>query len=132
MDKLIRRITVAICINVGFLCGKVDGLIYALLIFIILDGVTGVIATCINKNPSSETGFKGIEKKIVILFVVAVGNMVDICILGGGAVCCSTVVGVYLADEGIRILENARNLGIPLPKKIVPVLEQLKKDNNKE
>ena len=117
MDKLIRRITVAICINVGFLCGKVDGLIYALLIFIILDCVTGVIATCINKNPSSETGFKGIEKKIVILFVVAVGNMVDICILGGGAVCCSTVVGVYLADEGIRIFENARNLGIPLPKK---------------
>ena len=87
---------------------------------------------CINKNLSSEVGFKGIAKKVVILLLVAVGNILDIYILGGGAVCRSTVIGFYLANEGISILENAGNLGIPLPKKLVSVLKQLKNDNNKE
>ena len=97
--------------------------------FIILDYVTGVTVACINKNVSSERGFKGIAKKLIILLVVAVGNIVDIYILGGGAVCRSTVIGFYLANEGISILENAGNLGIPLPKKLVSVLKQLKNDN---
>ena len=129
MDKFIHTITAAICIIAGFLFGKIDGLVYALLVFIILDYVTGVIAACINKNLSSEVGFKGIAKKVVILLVVAVGNIVDVYILGGGAVCRSTVIGFYLANEGISILENAGNLGIPLPKKLISVLEQLKNDN---
>ena len=132
MDKFIHTITAAICIIVGFLYGKADGLIYALLAFIVLDYVTGFIVACINKNVSSEIGFKGIAKKVIILLVVAVGNIVDIYILGGGAVCRSTVIGFYLANEGISILENAGNLGIPLPKKLVSVLKQLKNDNNKE
>ena len=87
---------------------------------------------CINKNLSSEVGFKGIAKKVVILLVVAVGNIADIVILDGGAVCRSTVIGFYLANEGISILENAGNLGIPLPKKILSILKQLKNDNDKE
>lgn len=132
MDKFIQTITAAICGIVGFLYGKTDGLIYALLAFLILDYVTGVIVACINKNLSSEAGFKGIAKKVVILLVVAVGNIVDIYVLGGGTVCRSTVIGFYLANEGISIIENAGNLGIPLPKKLISVLEQLKNDNNKE
>ena len=130
MDKFIQTITAAICGIVGFLYGKADGLIYALLAFIILDYVTGLTVACINKNLSSEVGFKGIAKKVVILLLVAVGNMLDVYILGDGAVCRSTVIGFYLANEGISILENAGNLGIPLPKKLVSVLEQLKNDNN--
>lgn len=129
MDKFIQTITAAICGIVGFLYGKTDGLIYALLAFLILDYVTGVIVACINKNLSSEAGFKGIAKKVVILLVVAVGNIVDIYVLGGGTVCRSTVIGFYLANEGISIIENAGNLGIPLPKKLISVLEQLKNDN---
>ena len=130
MDKFIQTITAAICGIFGFLYGKADGLIYALLAFIILDYVTGLTVACINKNLSSEVGFKGIAKKVVILLLVAVGNMLDVYILGDGAVCRSTVIGFYLANEGISILENAGNLGIPLPKKLVSVLEQLKNDNN--
>ena len=129
MDKFIHTITATICGIFGFLYGKADGLIYALLAFIILDYVTGLTAACINKNLSSEVGFKGIAKKVVILLVVAVGNIVDIYILDGGAVCRSTVIGFYLANEGISILENAGNLGIPLPKKLLSVLKQLKNDN---
>ena len=132
MDKFIQTITAAICGIVGFLYGKADGLIYALITFIIVDYVTGVIVACVNKNLSSEVGFKGIAKKVVILLVVAVGNIVDIYILDGGTVCRSTVIGFYLANEGISILENAGKLGIPLPKKLVSVLKQLKNDNNKE
>ena len=132
MDKFIHTISAAICGIVGFLYGKADGLIYALLAFIILDYVTGLTVACINKNLSSEVGFKGIAKNVVILILVAVGNILDIYILGGGAVCRSTVIGFYLANEGISILENAGNLGIPLPKKLVSLLEQLKNDNNKE
>ena len=132
MDKFIHTITAAICIIVGFLFGKVDGLLYALLAFIILDYATGIIVACINKKLSSEIGFKGIAKKVVILLVVAVGNIVDIYLLGGGTVCRSTVIGFYLANEGISILENAGNLGIPLPKKVVSVLKQLKNDNDEE
>ena len=132
MDKFIHTITAAICIIVGFLFGKVDGLVYALLAFIILDYVTGLTVACINKNLSSEVGFKGIAKKVIILVVVGVGNIVDIYILGGGTVCRSTVIGFYLANEGISILENAGKLGIPLPKKVVSVLKQLKNDNDEE
>ena len=132
MDKFIHTISAAICGIVGFLYGKADGLIYALLAFIILDYITGLTVACINKNLSSEVGFKGIAKKVIILLLVAVGNLLDIYILGGGAVCRSTVIGFYLANEGISILENAGNLGIPLPKKLVSVLKQLKNDNNKE
>ena len=131
MDKFIQTITASICGIVGFLYGKADGLIYALLAFIILDYVTGVTVSCINKNLSSEVGFKGIAKKVIILLVVAVGNIVDMYILDGGAVCRSTVIGFYLANEGISILENAGNIGIPLPKKLVTVLKQLKNDNDK-
>ena len=129
MDKFIQTITAAICGIVGFLYGKADGLIYALVAFIILDYVTGLTVACINKNVSSEIGFKGIAKKVIILLVVAVGNIVDVYILGGGAVCRSPVIGFYLANEGISILENAANLGIPLPKKLISVLKQLKNDN---
>ena len=129
MDKFIHTITAAICGIFGFLYGKADGLIYALLVFIILDYVTGLTVACINKKLSSDVGFKGIAKKGVILIIVSIGNIVDIYILGGGAVCRSTVIGFYLANEGISILENAGNLGIPLPKKLVAVLKQLKNDN---
>lgn len=129
MDKFSHTITAAICGIFGFLYGKADGLIYALLVFIILDYVTGLTVACINKKLSSDVGYKGIAKKGVILIIVSIGNIVDIYILGGGAVCRSTVIGFYLANEGISILENAGNLGIPLPKKLVAVLKQLKNDN---
>lgn len=75
---------------------------------------------------------KGIAKKVMILVLVAVGHILDVYVLGGGVVCRSAVIGFYIANEGISILENAGNLGIPLPKKLVAVLQQLKKDNDKE
>ena len=126
MDKLLQSITAAVCAVCGFLFGRLDGLLYALIAFMILDYVTGIIAAWVRRELSSAVGFTGIAKKVFILALVAVGHILDAHVLGGGSVCRSAVIGFYLANEGISILENAGNIGLPLPKKLIDVLKQLK------
>lgn len=132
MNKIIQIIAAVSTAACGFLFGQMDGLMYALIAFMILDYVSGVLAAISEKELSSKIGFKGIAKKLIILILVAVGHILDMHILGGGAVCRSAVCGLYIANEGISILENASELGIPLPKKLVAVLKQLKDDSEKE
>ena len=128
--QLISAIGAAVC---GFLFGQMDGLMYALIAFMILDYLTGVLVAVAQKELSSKVGFKGIAKKVIILALVAVGHILDTHVLGGGAVCRSAVSGFYIANEGVSILENAAELGLPLPKKLVDVLKQLRDDDdNKE
>ena len=110
----------------GFLFGRMDGMLYALIAFMALDYITGLAVAWIRREISSEVGFRGIAKKVLILALVAVGHILDSFVLGGGAVCRSAVTGFYLANEGISILENAGNAGLPLPKKLVEALHQLK------
>ena len=131
MDKLIQTLSAAIAAVCGFLWGKADGLLYALIAFMTIDYITGVIVAIVRRQLSSEVGFKGIAKKVMILALVAVGHILDQHVLGGGAVCRSAVIGFYIANEGISILENAGNLGIPLPKKLIAVLQQLKDKEDK-
>ena len=128
MDKFIQTITAAICGIVGFLYGKADGLIYALLAFIILDYVTGLTVACINKNLSSEVGFKGICRKVVIFCLVGMAHILDVHVIQTGNVLRTAVIFFYLSNEGISILENASLLGLPVPQKVRDVLEQLKDD----
>lgn len=132
MDKVINIISAAVCGVCGFLWGQADGLLYALIAFMTIDYITGVIVACVGHCLSSEIGFRGIAKKVLILALVAVGHLLDTHILGGGAVCRSAVIGFYIANEGISILENCGAIGIPLPKKLIDVLKQLKdkEDNN--
>lgn len=132
MEKIFQSLTAALCAVCGFLWGKADGLLYALIAFMALDYITGVIVAIVKKALNSEVGFKGIAKKVLILVLVAVGHIIDVHVLGGGAVCRSAVIGFYLANEGISILENAGNLGLPLPKKLMAVLQQLKKEDDDE
>ena len=131
MDKILQTISGTICAVCGFLWGELDGLIYALIAFMTIDYVTGLVVAWIRKELSSEIGFKGIAKKVFILSLVAVGHILDVHVLGGGAVCRSAVIGFYIANEGISILENAGNIGLPLPKKIIEVLQQLKSKEEK-
>ena len=126
MDKIISIISAAVCGVCGFLWGQADGLLYALIAFMTLDYISGVIVACVRRELSSEVGFKGIAKKVLILLLVAVGHLLDAHVLGGGAVCRSAVIGFYIANEGISILENCGAIGIPLPKKLLDVLKQLK------
>lgn len=132
MDKLVNIISAAVCGVCGFLWGRADGLLYALIAFMTIDYITGVIVACVGHRLSSEVGFKGIAKKVLILLLVAVGHLLDVHILGGGAVCRSAVIGFYIANEGVSILENCGAIGIPLPKKLLDVLKQLKdkEENN--
>lgn len=130
MSKLIQSIFAFFAGMASFLWGGVDGLLYALIVFMILDYITGVIVAVTKHELSSEIGFKGIAKKVLIMALVAVGHILDTHILGGGAFCRSAVIGFYIANEGISILENAGELGIPLPKKLIAVLKQLRSKND--
>ena len=129
MNKIISMISARFFAICSFLWGQLDGLFYALIAFMILDYLTGIISAYIAKKLSSEVGFRGIAKKVLMLILVAVGHIIDIQILGGGAVCRSAVIGFYLANEGLSILENAGKIGLPLPEKLLDVLEQLRKDD---
>jgi len=132
MEKLIQMITAIIAAVCGFLWGEADGLLYALIAFMTIDYISGVIVAIVRHELSSEVGFKGIAKKVLILALVAVGHILDVHVLGSGAACRSAVIGFYLANEGISILENAGELGLPLPKKIIAVLKQLKDKEDDE
>lgn len=132
MDRLLQIITGSICAICGFIWGELNGLLLALIAFMVLDYITGLSVAVVKKELSSEIGFKGIFKKVLILILVGVGNILDVHVLGEGSVCRSAVIGFYLANEGISILENAGKLGLPLPKKLLEILKQLKNKEDEE
>ena len=111
---------------IGAVLGGWDGFLYALILFVIVDYVTGLMAAYVKKEISSETGFVGIMKKVVIFCLVAVGYVIDAQIIKNGGVVRTAVIFFYLSNEGISILENASIIGLPVPKKLQNVLEQLK------
>ncbi len=110
----------------GFLIGEFDGLYKALLALIIADYITGVIVAIVKRQLSSEIGAKGIAKKILMLIVVAVANVLDVQIIDGGAALRNITIIFYAANEVISLLENTGALVVPYPKKMLDVLEQLK------
>lgn len=111
---------------VGAVMGGFDGFLYALIVFVVVDYLTGVMVAVLNKKLSSEVGFHGIFKKVVIFALVAVGHIVDAYVIQNGSVIRTAVIFFYLSNEGISILENASVLGLPVPQKLKDVLEQLK------
>ena len=118
-------------INVGFAAiGGLDGFLYALIVFVIVDYFTGVMAACVQKRLSSEIGFKGIAKKVTIFLLVAVANMIDVNIIKTGNAARTAVVFFYISNEGISILENAALIGLPIPEKLKAVLLQINKEDN--
>lgn len=126
MDKAVKSIIAALCALLGFLFGDRDGLMIALIALIVMDYISGVIAAVVEKKLSSEVGAKGIAKKIFMLLIVAIANIVDINVIGEGHVLKSVTVVFYIANECISLLENAGRLGVPAPKKLLDVLKQLK------
>lgn len=109
----------------GYFLGGCDGLIYALLAFVIIDYVTGVMCAISDKKLSSSVGFKGICRKILIFLLVGISNVLDVQIIGTGSILRTAVIFFYLSNEGVSILENAAILGLPVPEKIKIVLERL-------
>jgi toxin secretion/phage lysis holin len=131
MSDTMRAVLAAFCTAFGFLFGDHDGIFIALVVLIILDYISGVIAAIAEKNLSSEVGAKGIAKKVFMLLIVAVANIVDVNVIGEGNVLRSVVAVFYIANECISLIENAGRLGVPVPKKLLDVLEQLKDKNYK-
>ena len=109
----------------GWFLGGCDGLLYALLAFAVIDYITGIMCAVVDKKLSSEVGFKGIFKKVLIFALVGIGHILDTRVIGSGSVMRTAVIFFYLSNEGVSLLENAAYLGLPIPQKLKSVLEQL-------
>lgn len=116
----------------GWFLGGSDGLLYALIAFVVIDYITGVMCAISDKKLSSSVGFKGICRKVLIFTLVGGGHILDTRVIGAGSVLRTAVIFFYLSNEGISLLENAAHLGLPVPKKLKDVLEQLHKRSEKE
>ena len=109
----------------GYFLGGCDGLLIALVVFVAVDYLTGVICAVSDKKLSSEVGFKGICRKVLIFLLVGIANIVDVQVIGTGSVLRTAVIFFYLSNEGVSLLENAAHLGLPVPEKMKDILAQL-------
>ena len=128
IDVIWMKIQMAITVIggwLGYFFGELDGLMIALIIFMMLDYITGLMCAVADKKLSSTVGFKGICKKVLILMLVGVANVVDIHIVGTGSALRSAVICFYLSNEGLSLLENAAHIGLPIPDRMKDVLAQL-------
>ena len=132
MEKGFQSISAIICALLGYMFGELDGFLKMLLLFIIIDYVTGILAAIKSKKLSSKVGLIGICKKVFMLLIVSMAHELDVNLFADGAFLQSAVCGFYIANEGISILENASRFGIPFPKKLLDVLKQLNTDKKDE
>lgn len=116
----------------GWFLGGCDGLLYALIAFVVIDYITGIMCAVADKKLSSAVGFKGICKKVLIFALVGLGHILDTRVIGTGSVLRTAVIFFYLSNEGVSLVENAAHLGLPVPKKLKEVLEQLHDRAEKE
>ena len=135
IDQIWAKIQVAITAVggwIGWFLGGVDGMLIALIVLMALDYISGVMCAIEDKKLSSAVGFKGIAKKVLILMLVGVANILDTNVVGGGAVLRGAVICFYLSNEGLSLLENAAYLGLPIPDKLREILAQLHNRSEKE
>ena len=116
----------------GWLLGGYDGFLYALIAFVVLDYLLGVMCGIVEMHLSSDVGARGIFKKVVIFSLVGIAHIIDQNIIGDGGVIRTAVIFFYLSNEGISIIENATRLGLPIPEKLRDILEQLKDGGDKD
>ena len=110
---------------IGWFLGGADGFLYALIAFVAVDYITGVMCAIADKKLSSAVGFKGICRKVLIFLLVGIANILDVQVIGTGSVLRTAVIFFYLSNEGVSLLENAAHLGLPVPEKMKDILEQL-------
>ena len=116
----------------GWFLGGCDGLLYALIAFVVVDYITGIMCAVVDKKLSSAVGFKGIFKKVLIFTLVGIANVLDVQVIGSGSVLRTAIIFFYISNEGVSLLENAGHLGLPIPAKLKAVLEQLHDRAEKE
>ena len=128
MENLMNLRWWSACIGVlvGEFLGDFDHLLYALIVFIAVDYITGVLCAVLDKNLSSEIGFRGIARKVCIFLLVGVANVLDVHIIGSGCVLRSAVIFFYMSNEGISILEHVARMGLPVPKKMQDAMKEIR------
>ena len=109
----------------GWFLGGCDGLLYALIAFVTVDYVTGVMCAVVDRKLSSSVGFKGIFRKVLIFVMVGISHILDTQVIGNGSVLRTAVIFFYISNEGVSLLENASHLGLPVPEPVNTVLKQL-------
>ena len=109
----------------GYFLGGNDGLLIALVLFVAVDYLTGVMCAISDKTLSSNVGFKGICRKVLIFLLVGIANIIDVQVIGTGSVIRTAVIFFYLSNEGVSILENAAHLGLPIPETLKAALAQI-------
>ena len=130
--NVIQLIFAAVGGWLGWFLGGCDGLLYALLAFVVIDYLTGIMCAVVDKKLSSAVGFKGIFKKVLIFALVGIGHILDAHVIGTGSVLRTAIIFFYISNEGVSLLENAAYLGLPIPQKLKSVLEQLHDRSEKE
>lgn len=116
----------------GYFLGGCDGLLIALVMFVVMDYISGVMCAIADKNLSSEVGFKGICRKVLIFILVGIANILDVQVIGTGSVLRTAIIFFYISNKGVSLLENAAHLGLPVPEKLKVVLKQLHDKSDKE
>ena len=111
--------------GIGWFLGGLDGFLYALIAFVVIDYITGVMCAIVDKKLSSNVGFRGIFRKVLIFVMVGIGNLIDTQLIGSGEALRTAVIFFYISNEGVSLLENAAHIGLPIPEKLKEVLAQL-------
>ena len=109
----------------GYFLGGCDGLLIALVLFAVVDYLTGIMCAVADQKLSSQVGFKGICRKVLIFLLVGIANIIDVQVIGTGSVIRTAVIFFYLSNEGVSILENAAHLGLPIPETLKAALAQI-------
>ena len=123
--NVIQLVFAAIGGWLGWFLGGCDGLLFALIAFVAVDYITGVMCAIVDKNLSSAVGFKGICRKVLIFLFVGIAHILDAQVIGAGSVLRTAIIFFYLSNEGVSLLENAAHLGLPVPEKLKDVLQQI-------
>lgn len=131
MINNIQLVITALGGYIGWFIGGFDGFMYALITFVVIDYVTGLMVAVLERKLSSEVGFQGIFKKVMIFTLVGIGNIIDVYLIKNGSAIRTAVIFFYISNEGISIIENAAKIGVPIPQKLKKTLEQLNEEEKK-
>lgn len=113
---------------IGAFLGGLDGLVYALIAFVVFDYITGVLAAIAERRVSSAIGFRGISRKILIFALIGLAHLLDVHVIGAPGVLRTATILFYLSNEGISLIENATRLGLPVPQQIRRALDLITRD----
>lgn len=123
--NVVQVVFAAVGGGIGWFFGELDGFFYALLAFVVIDYLTGVMCAIADRSLSSEVGFRGIFRKVLIFVMVGAGHILDAQVIGSGDSLRTAVIFFYISNEGVSLLENAAHIGLPVPEKLKEVLAQL-------